>query len=52
MTARIISGLEIAAEIRSELKKRVARLQAAGKIPSLGVVLVGDDPASLSYVKA
>jgi len=52
MTARIISGLEIAAEIRGELKKRLARLQAAGKTPSLGVVLVGNDPASLSYVTA
>ena len=52
MTARIISGLEISADIRSELKKRVASLQSAGKTPYLGVVLVGDDPGSLSYVKA
>ena len=52
MTARIISGLEISADIRSELKKRVASLQSASKTPYLGVVLVGDDPGSLSYVKA
>ena len=52
MTAKIISGLDIAAEIRGELKKRVASLRASGKTPSLGVVLVGDDPASISYVKS
>ncbi|MGA9048404.1 MAG: tetrahydrofolate dehydrogenase/cyclohydrolase catalytic domain-containing protein, partial [Dehalococcoidia bacterium] len=52
MTARIISGSEIAADIRSELKLRVARLKEHGKIPYLGVILVGDDPASLSYVKS
>lgn len=52
MTARIISGLEIAAEIRTELKQRVLRLQAKGITPYLGVVLVGDDPASISYVKS
>jgi methylenetetrahydrofolate dehydrogenase (NADP+)/methenyltetrahydrofolate cyclohydrolase len=50
MTARIISGLEVAADIRSELKKRVAFLKDHGKTPCLGVVLVGDDPASVSYV--
>jgi methylenetetrahydrofolate dehydrogenase (NADP+) / methenyltetrahydrofolate cyclohydrolase len=50
MTAKIISGLEVAADIRSELKKRVAFLKDHGKTPYLGVVLVGEDPASVSYV--
>ncbi|MGD0355213.1 MAG: bifunctional methylenetetrahydrofolate dehydrogenase/methenyltetrahydrofolate cyclohydrolase FolD [Dehalococcoidia bacterium] len=52
MTARIISGTEIAAAIRSELKLRIARLKEHGKVPYLGVILVGDDPASISYVKS
>jgi len=52
MTATIISGSEISAEIRSELKERVSRLKALGKTPYLGVLLVGEDPGSLSYVKS
>jgi methylenetetrahydrofolate dehydrogenase (NADP+)/methenyltetrahydrofolate cyclohydrolase len=50
MTARIISGSEVAATIRQELKQRVSRLQRHGKIPCFGVLLVGDNPASISYV--
>jgi methylenetetrahydrofolate dehydrogenase (NADP+) / methenyltetrahydrofolate cyclohydrolase len=52
MTAKIISGSEISKEIREELKERVSRLKALGKTPYLGVVLVGEDPGSLSYVKS
>ncbi|MBN1690926.1 MAG: bifunctional 5,10-methylene-tetrahydrofolate dehydrogenase/5,10-methylene-tetrahydrofolate cyclohydrolase [Dehalococcoidia bacterium] len=52
MTAKIISGSEISADIRSELKARVTRLKAQGKTPFLGVVLVGEDPGSLSYVRS
>lgn len=51
MTARILSGLAIAADIRKDLKERISRLKEMGKTPCLGVVLVGDDPASISYVK-
>lgn len=50
MTAKIISGTQVAAEIREELKKRVARLKEKGVTPALAVVLVGEDPASISYV--
>ena len=50
MTAKIISGNEVAAEIRAELKARVAELKEKGIHPGLGVVLVGEDPASVSYV--
>lgn len=50
MAAKIISGNEVAAEIRAELKQRVAELKEKGIVPGLGVVLVGDDPASVSYV--
>ena len=52
MTAKIISGLEVAASIRSELKARVAALAARGVVPRMEVILVGDDPASISYIKS
>jgi methylenetetrahydrofolate dehydrogenase (NADP+)/methenyltetrahydrofolate cyclohydrolase len=50
MTARIIDGKQVAADIRAELKQEVARLKEQGIVPGLGVILVGDDPASVSYV--
>jgi methylenetetrahydrofolate dehydrogenase (NADP+)/methenyltetrahydrofolate cyclohydrolase len=50
MTARIIDGKQVAAEIRAELKEEIARLKTRGIVPGLGVILVGDDPASQSYV--
>jgi methylenetetrahydrofolate dehydrogenase (NADP+)/methenyltetrahydrofolate cyclohydrolase len=49
---KIIDGKQIAADIRSELKAEVAKLKAKGIIPGLGVILVGADPASISYVTA
>jgi methylenetetrahydrofolate dehydrogenase (NADP+)/methenyltetrahydrofolate cyclohydrolase len=52
MTARIIDGKQIAAQMREELKQKVAALKAKGVTPGLAVVLVGDDPASKSYVTA
>jgi len=50
MSATIISGKEIAADIRSELKDRVASLSERGLVPGLATVLVGEDPASGVYV--
>jgi len=52
MLAKIISGTQVAAEIREELKGRVRKLKDNGVTPSLAVVLVGEDPASVSYVTA
>jgi len=52
MPATIISGKEVSAQIREELKVRVLRLKEKGITPGLGVVLVGEDPASVSYVTA
>jgi methylenetetrahydrofolate dehydrogenase (NADP+)/methenyltetrahydrofolate cyclohydrolase len=52
MSAKIIDGKQIAADIREELKAEVAALKEQGVIPGLGVILVGDDPASNSYVSA
>jgi methylenetetrahydrofolate dehydrogenase (NADP+) / methenyltetrahydrofolate cyclohydrolase len=51
MTAQIISGTEIAKQIREELKKEIADLKAKHNlVPGLVTVLVGDDPASQVYV--
>ncbi|MEX0837361.1 MAG: bifunctional methylenetetrahydrofolate dehydrogenase/methenyltetrahydrofolate cyclohydrolase FolD [Gemmatimonadota bacterium] len=51
MSAQIISGTEIAKEIRGELKERVSALVAEhGVTPGLATVLVGEDPASQMYV--
>lgn len=53
MAARILDGKSLAADLRAEVAAAVAELQAAtGRAPGLAVVLVGDDPASRSYVTA
>ncbi|MDO9542587.1 MAG: tetrahydrofolate dehydrogenase/cyclohydrolase catalytic domain-containing protein, partial [Kiritimatiellia bacterium] len=52
MTANIIDGKQVAAEIRAELKKEIQALKTKGIAPGLGVILVGDNPASKSYVTA
>jgi methylenetetrahydrofolate dehydrogenase (NADP+)/methenyltetrahydrofolate cyclohydrolase len=52
VSARIIDGKKIAAEIREEIRRQVERHQArTGKVPGLAAVLVGDDPASATYVR-
>lgn len=50
MPAIIIDGKKIAQEIRAEIKTKVESLAARGIIPGLAVILVGEDPASISYV--
>ncbi|HEX4407869.1 MAG TPA: bifunctional methylenetetrahydrofolate dehydrogenase/methenyltetrahydrofolate cyclohydrolase FolD [Xanthobacteraceae bacterium] len=51
MTATIIDGKAIAAALRADVKAETARLTTAhGLMPGLAVVLVGDDPASKTYV--
>ncbi len=52
MTAAIIDGRAIAAELRADLAGEVAELTARGVTPGLAAVLVGDDPGSVSYVTA
>ncbi|MFO7730575.1 MAG: bifunctional methylenetetrahydrofolate dehydrogenase/methenyltetrahydrofolate cyclohydrolase FolD [Spirochaetia bacterium] len=52
MSAEIIDGKELAQEMRAEIAEEVQKLTAQGVTPGLGVVLVGEDPASNSYVKA
>src|ERR1700752_460158 len=52
MSAKIIDGRAVAAEVRAECRKRVQRLgERFGIVPGLAVVLVGDDPASVVYVR-
>jgi methylenetetrahydrofolate dehydrogenase (NADP+)/methenyltetrahydrofolate cyclohydrolase len=52
MAAQIIDGKQVAADMRAELKNEVAKLKEKGIVPGLGVILVGEDPASQSYVTA
>ena len=52
MTAEIIDGKQVAADMRAQLKANVTQLKEKGIVPGLGVVLIGDDPASRSYVTA
>jgi methylenetetrahydrofolate dehydrogenase (NADP+)/methenyltetrahydrofolate cyclohydrolase len=52
MSAVILDGKQLAQTIREELKERVLQLRRQGVVPRLGVILVGEDPASHSYVKA
>ncbi len=53
MTAKLISGNEIAKQIRSELAQEVVQLKSTRSvIPGLVTVLVGQNPASVSYVTA
>lgn len=50
MTAQILDGKATAAQIKTDLARRVAALTATGRRPGLATVLVGDDPGSAAYV--
>ena len=52
MTAQLIDGIAVSAEIRAELTERVKKLRAAGHEPGLAFVIVGENPASISYVRS
>ena len=51
MTARLLSGTEVAAAVEAEVAARVAALAARGKSVGLATVLVGEAPASQVYVR-
>ncbi len=51
MTATVMDGRAALAAILDDLRVRVEKLAAAGVVPGLGTVLVGDDPGSRSYVR-
>lgn len=50
VTAQVLDGETVAADIRRELAERVSVLAAAGRPPGLGTLLVGDDGPSNNYV--
>jgi len=50
MSAKIIDGKAIAAQVRGEVAEKVSELKAKGITPCLAVILVGENPASVSYV--
>ncbi len=52
MSAKILDGKAVAAAMRAEIKDKTTELTTRGIRPGMGVMLVGDDPASRSYVTA
>ncbi len=50
MTAKILDGKKMSAEIRTAIKEKVVLLKEKGIVPGLAVILVGDNPASKVYV--
>ena len=50
MSAVIIDGKQIAADVRAEVAAKVSELKEKGIVPCLAVILVGENPASVSYV--
>ncbi len=51
MTARILSAKPCVEKVKEDLKKRCESLKVRGCHPAMSVVLVGDNPASLSYIR-
>jgi len=51
VAATIIDGKAIAAKVRGEARRRAEEVKKRGVVPCLAVVLVGEDPASVSYVR-
>ena len=53
MSAKLIDGKAIAEAVRQEAAAEVAKLQAqTGQVPTLAAVLVGENPASQTYVSS
>lgn len=52
MSAQIINGKQVSANIKERIKNEVSELKTKGIIPGLAVVIVGDDPASKVYVNS
>ena len=50
MSAVLIDGKQIAAEVKADVAAKVASLKEKGVVPCLAVILVGENPASVSYV--
>jgi methylenetetrahydrofolate dehydrogenase (NADP+)/methenyltetrahydrofolate cyclohydrolase len=52
MCAQVIDGKVVAEDVKNRLKKRIEALKERGITPGLATVLVGDDPASTTYVRS
>ena len=52
MDTVLIDGKKVSKEIKLELKNKVAALKEKGIVPGLATVLIGDDPASATYVRS
>src|SRR3990172_4093719 len=52
MPAQIIDGRAIAAQVRAETAERARKLHARGLTPGIALVIVGQNPSSLSYVRS
>ncbi len=50
MSAKVLSGTELAAKVKAELKAKIDEMKLKGINPGLAVIIVGDDPASRVYV--
>lgn len=51
MSAKILDGKQLSADIKENLRKEVEQITKTGRVPGLAVVIVGDDPASHVYVR-
>ena len=51
MTARLLPGKPVAEAVFADLGPRIAALEAAGRRPGLGTILVGSDTASAGYIR-
>ena len=51
MSAEVLEGKPVAEAVLNDVTARVAALKKKGVIPGLGTILVGDDPASVGYVR-
>ena len=51
MSAKILDGKQLSADIKENLRQEVEQITKTGRTPGLAVVIVGDDPASHVYVR-
>ena len=52
MSARILDGKQIASDLRAQIAETAAQVAGQGIVPGLATVLVGENPASMSYIKS
>lgn len=50
--AKILDGRAVSAQMREKIARRVAELRQRGVVPTLGTILVGDEPGSIAYLRS